>query len=402
MNDAVIREPFVRDRLTWLGYLLIAHSCYTLAALGPAMPFLRAELAVSYTVSAFHFSAWALGGLVAGVIGDKVMRSLGRSLALWGCGAGVSLGILLLIASSHPILTIVAAWISGTSASIMVQAITSVVADRFGAQRTTAIFEGNIIASVSASIAPLVVGFAVRAGSGWRVALCLPVVLFAVLLFSNRRTPIPPLRSGGSRHCGSLPLVYWGYWLVVLLSVAAEWSIIFWSAEFLEHADQLSKADASQVVTAFLAAMFIGRMVGCRLSRSYALEQILPISSIIALAGFLLCWLSHSLFLSIPGLFLAGLGISNFYPLTLSAAIGSAADNSATATARMSISTGLAVLCAPLLLGFIADHTTLFQAYGFIAVYLSVSTVTVVLTTQYAIKSRAEVQTAAEVPSPSS
>ena len=66
------KSPFTRDRFTWLAYLLLAFYTFLEAALGPLMPFLRAELALNYTCGGLHFSAFALGGppwLVIGSIG---------------------------------------------------------------------------------------------------------------------------------------------------------------------------------------------------------------------------------------------------------------------------------------------------------------------------------------------
>jgi hypothetical protein len=39
--------PFVRDRFTWLAYLMLAYFSYLQAAPGPLMPFLRDELHLS-------------------------------------------------------------------------------------------------------------------------------------------------------------------------------------------------------------------------------------------------------------------------------------------------------------------------------------------------------------------
>lgn len=62
---------FQRDRFTWLGYLALAFYAYLQAAIGPIMPFLREALQLNYTVAALHFSTFALGMMLAGVLGDR-------------------------------------------------------------------------------------------------------------------------------------------------------------------------------------------------------------------------------------------------------------------------------------------------------------------------------------------
>jgi hypothetical protein len=43
-------QPFVRNRLTWLAYAMLAYIGFTQSMLGPLMPFLRAELSLNYTL----------------------------------------------------------------------------------------------------------------------------------------------------------------------------------------------------------------------------------------------------------------------------------------------------------------------------------------------------------------
>ncbi|MCA9880800.1 MAG: hypothetical protein KC442_23545, partial [Thermomicrobiales bacterium] len=75
---------FVRDQRTWAAYLLLGVLAYMETVLGPVMPFLREELGISYAVASLHFSAIAVGAIIAGLLGDRVVRRVGRGGALWG------------------------------------------------------------------------------------------------------------------------------------------------------------------------------------------------------------------------------------------------------------------------------------------------------------------------------
>lgn len=397
-----MNQPFVRDRLTWLGYLLVANYAYTMAALGPLMPFLRSELQLSFTIAACHFSAWALGSLLAGTFGDRVVLSLGRSRTIYVTGTLYLVGVTIIIASHAAPFTIFGALVCGFNISTLGQTIMAMMADRFGAQRAIAITEMNISASICAALAPFAVSLCAKSGMGWRTALIFPIVAFIVLVLVGRgelRGLPPPLRKTGGN--ARLPLAYWAYWIVIHLMVACEWSLIFWSAEFVEQMCKFARADAVQCVGIFLSAMLTGRIVGSRLVRRFKSSVMLPVASVVAIAGFGVFWLARAPLANLAGLFVAGLGIANFYPLTVASALGVVPEQSAAASARFSIASGSAILLAPLLLGIVADHHGIFAAYGIVAMLLVVAAAMVLLANWFAhmhAQQQAEVAATVEPP----
>jgi fucose permease len=87
---------FTRDRLTWMAYLLLAYFAYLVSILGPILPFLREQLRLTYAGVSLHLSALAAGEIAAGLLGDWVVRVLGRWAALWTGAVGMAVGALLL------------------------------------------------------------------------------------------------------------------------------------------------------------------------------------------------------------------------------------------------------------------------------------------------------------------
>jgi fucose permease len=366
-------HTFVRDRLTWLCYSLMAYYTYVLGSLGPLMVYLRPELNLNYSVAALHFSFLSLGSIIAGSSGDKIMNRLGKPTTIWLCGTCISIGVLILIFARLPQFTIFGALLCGCNGSVMGQTINALMSDRFGERRTIAILEANIGTSISCAMAPVVIGSFVKAGFGWRPALTLSIGAFILLILTlGKYLVVPPKAEHHATDKTHLPAAYWAYWGVIFVSVACEWSIVFWSSDFLEKIAHLVKADASMSVGAFLFAMLIGRVAGSRLAHVIPATRLLPVASLIAIAGFLTFWLAPQSAYNIIGLFIAGLGISNFYPLTLSQAISTVPGHASTAIARCSIGTGLACLVTPLLLGMVADHAGIFVGYGIVAVLLIV------------------------------
>jgi predicted MFS family arabinose efflux permease len=385
---------FERDRFTWLAYLMLAYFAYLQTTLGPLMPFLRSELHLSYTVSGLHLSAFAFGMVLAGIIGDYLVHFWGRKRVFWGGGAGMAAGAILFILGHHAVLTIAGALIMGLPGTLVMIMVQATLSDRHGDRRAIALTESNVAASVFSGLAPVLVGSLQRAGAGWRSALLLGVIGWGALLLTFWREPIPknvvespPAARAPRPISQKLPAIYWAYWLVVFLGVSVEWCVIFWGADFLETNVGLPKVDASTLMSVFFVAMVIGRITGSRLSRSVSIRTLHPIAVAIALVGFFPFWLAPAAPINIAGLFLAGLGIANLFPLTLSAASSSVLPHQAdAASSRITLSAGMAILITPQILGSLADQIGIKNAYSVAAVFLVVAAAAILLASRLALR----------------
>ena len=367
---------FVRDRFTWLAYFMLAYYAYMQATQGQSMLFLSEELDLNYTVRSFHLSAFALGMVLAGLTGDRVAQRFGRQATFWGGGLGMAIGAVLLILGQQPIVTIATCFVMGFLGSYMLVMVNATLSDKHGSQRAIALTEANILASISAGLAPLFVGGFQSLGVGWRLALIVGVVSWALMFLYFRRSTFPQAeRSATSSDRDStstaLPLVFWVYVLLILLNVAIEWSVIFWGAEFLETAIGFSGDTATALMTAFFVAMVIGRTVGSGLARKYHSAKLLLCAIGIVIVGFPLFWLPRFAPLNIAGLFIAGLGIANLFPLTLATATNVAPLHANKASARVSMASGMAILIAPQVLGTVGDQIGIERAYGIVAIIMT-------------------------------
>jgi fucose permease len=365
-----ISATFVRDRFTWMAYFLLAYFAFTQAALGPLMPFLRTELRLNYTIAGLHLSAFALGMIGAGLTADRLAQRWSRRAIFWGGGFGMALGALGLTLSGQPVLTVASIFSMGFLGTLMLILIQTTLSDRHGQHRVIALTESNVGASISASLAPVVVGSFEGIGLDWRGALFLAVLAFVVLALCFRHVSLPRSRQAISRSQDStqtLPLVFWAYWFVICLGVSIEWCLIFWGADFLEKVIGLSRVNAATMMSVFFGAMVLGRFAGSRLSRVVPSASLLLLAIGITLVGFPLFWLARLAPLNLAGLFIAGLGVANMFPLTLSVALNAVPEQADVASARLSLGGGLAILLAPLVLGWTADQLNIQNAYGIVA-----------------------------------
>jgi MFS family permease len=124
--------------------------------------------------------------------------------------------------------------------------------------------------------------------------------------------------------------------------VAVEWSIVFWGADFLEKNGDLSRTDAATIMSVYFLATVIGRVGGSRLTHRIVVNRLLLLSLAIAFAGFASFWLVPTLWWTLAGLFVAGLGVANLFPLTLSIASSAVEPHqSDRASGRISLGAGL-------------------------------------------------------------
>jgi fucose permease len=366
-------QTFHRDRPTWLLYLLLAFYGYFLNILGPITPFLKDELALSYTVSSLHFTAFAVGILLVGVGGHILIQRIGRWRALWLGAFGMSVSAVILIAGRSAVLTIGASFSMGLVGSLILVMVPSLLSDWHGELRAVALSEANVIASLVATAAPLMVGWCAHLPGGWRLAL--GIAAFAPFLmrlgFGHPAPPQPaPPQTDSPSTRQPLPPLFWVYWVTLVLAVSVEFCMIFWSADYMENSLGMLKVNAAQAVSVFLAAMIVGRLAASRLVQFFSVHRVVIAYILVAGTGFALFWTAGSAILGLVGLFLTGLGVAGLYPLLLSLAIGVAHNDTVRAGARATLASGTAILALPLVLGRLADLVGIRSAYGVVGILL--------------------------------
>jgi fucose permease len=365
-------NPFKRDQFTWLAYFMLAYFAYLqTATIGPLASFLRDELKLNYAEGALHGSAYAAGMILAGILGSTITRRWGRSATFWGGGAGMAAGALCLILGQSTLVTIPSTFVMGLLGTLLLSAINASLSDKHGPQRAIALTEANIAASISSTLAPLLLGGLAGIGLGWRAAILVAVLVWIVGTALTYRISIPANEtvSQTTQHkAGKLPTAFWIFWSLGALGGALEAGIGFWGATLLNKTAGMPLETASGLVSVMFAAMVVGRIVGSRLTRRYNTSKLLLSTIIIVVVGFPIFWLATVPLLNVVGLFIVGLGIANLFPLALSASTSAAAAQSDTATAYISLGAGVSILVVPQVIGLIADQVGIHTAFAFIGV----------------------------------
>jgi fucose permease len=351
-------------------YALVGYFAFMETVLGPIMPFLRTELDLDYTTASLHFSAFAFGAVLLGLFGDKLSGRWGRLASLWGGAFAMTAGAVFLISVPSPWGTVPAAFAMGLCGALVLVTSQALLSDRHGEYGAVAVTESNVTASACSIAAPLLVGASAALGLGWRAALAVPaaalVLLAAVFLFRPPDLPQGATKEGERAGGSGLSARYWALWALVALGVASEWCVAYWGADFLADGTGLNRPAAATSLTAFFAAMLLGRIASSRLARTLPPTVLLAATLGLALVGFPLFWFSPGSILTLAGLSITGLGIGGVYPLGVSAAIASVPENSDAPAARLAIGGGGAILVAPLVLGALADRIGIATAFGIV------------------------------------
>lgn len=358
--------PFLRTRTTWLGYALLTYHTMLQALVSAIVPFLRVELDLNYSRAGLYMSANALGMALAGLSGAWLAERLGRRAALWGAAAGSVAGLLTLILGHLAWVTLAGAFVCGLCGSLCMVMVQAILSDAHGAQRAVALSEANIAASMGSFVAPLLASSAVGLGLGWRAAPGLAVALVALAALAFWRAPVPVV-SGGSAPGAKrapLPLAFWLMLCVLFFSVAVEWAVIFWSADFLEKIGGFAKAVSVMLLAVYFIAAVLGRFAASRLLRRFPALPLLFTAMAISALGIGLVWLAPWQPLRLLGLFVAGLGIGNLFPLGMIQTLSIDPQAANQASALTTLAVGLAIFAAPLVIGLVADQVGIRGAYG--------------------------------------
>jgi predicted MFS family arabinose efflux permease len=366
---------FRRDRLTWIAYGMLGWYAYLQASPGLVVPHLRDELHLSYGAGGLHVAAFAAGSLVAGFASGALERAIGRKTLFWASIAGMTAGAALLIAGRTEALTLVSMLIMGIAGGLLLVTIQALLADHHGPNRTIALTESNVAASVAYVVLIGSLALASAVHVGWRAAIVAILIVAPLAYAAGRREPIeaPPRSTRPAQDRATLPAAFWLAAGMMFCTTAAEWCITGWGASFVKHAAHTSTDTGVAIMGAYFAGVLIGRTGGSALARRFPAHRLLIAALIVTAAGFAVMWPATSELAAAAGLLTLGLGLGNLFPLGLSVTVGLAPGHAQLASSRAVLVTSLAVLIAPLTVGALADATSITAALGVIPVMLALA-----------------------------
>ena len=159
----------------------------------------------------------------------------------------------------------------GISGGLVLVTVQALLADHHGANRTIALTEANVAASVAYVVLIGSLGLASALHVGWRAAIVSILILAPIAYAVGRREPIeapartPPARARPRDAAARLLVAA----AMMFCTTAAEWCINGWGASFVKHAVQTDTDTAVTVMGAYFAGVLIGRTGGSALARRF-------------------------------------------------------------------------------------------------------------------------------------
>jgi MFS family permease len=308
-----------------------------------------------------------------GVGAVAAMAFSGRMIARFGAGPIIRLSLVVFVASyivlsTAPTLALFAAAVLlfGAAGGLMDVAINAYASDVEVHMdwRVMASFHG--MWSVGGLVGAAATAYLLGVSSDLTHALALSAVV--VVLFLTCQHNLIALRHHVHEK-SSQRLVISRLTLIIALLAAlafsAEGAVRDWSALFLAGDLEASNNREGWGYAAFCAAMAACRLSGDWMRVRFGERNVVVISSIVALIGFVLSVGFNDFTLAVAGFALVGLGLSNIVPILISAAGRNAAPGPSIAFV---VSFGYAgFLASPPILGFIAEHTSLGAMFAVVA-----------------------------------
>jgi len=372
-DGKLVRTPFI-----WALYLVLGLFSFMLTMIGPMVPYLRDEFGMDYTLAGLHQSAFALGMVSMGLTGGIVVRKLGITASIWGGMFDMLAGLLVMVLASGPAMTLGGVFLMSLGGAVTVAAIQTSYANGPQNHRGRMIMESNVSSSIMSMLAPVVLLAGAKTGIGWR--LVFPVMLVSVAAVAafgvpatrkHQKTRDEKADIGG----GHLSAGFRRMWVLLFFGVSVEWSIGFWCMSYLLDISGASRELATAGTILLGVSAIIGRFISSHLGTRYTERQRLVVVMVLVLTGFPLYWFRPGIAATFLGLFLAGAGTANFYPLVVAMAMQRATGNAARAASLIPASSGSAIMLAPLLLGRFADAVDIHTALLYIPIGLAIMAV---------------------------
>lgn len=164
--------------------------------------------------------------------------------------------------------------------------------------------------------------------------------------------------------------------MICFIAFVAEGVILDWSALFMREVRNIPPEYAGYSFSLFYITMGIFRFLGDKTAEKFSIKTILFFSSILSILGlYIMLYVPYNA-ASFIGFTLAGAGLANMVPVTISAA-GKYKGNMPLSIAVSAVATVgyFGTLIGPSVMGFVSEHTSLTTAFSLIGAFIFIITI---------------------------
>jgi MFS family permease len=313
----VSASPYRRDAVTWGAFGALFGFGFLNAVLGPTLPFLRAELGLTYLTGSLHQVAFAAGGGTAGLVAASGLSPLSRRTTIVAGLAGAGLAGLGIGFGPHVAVTLAAAYVVSACATAALISLWAVLADVHAGHRAVAMTEGEIAVSLAGVATPLVLGVLAATALGWRsafvagaaVALAAASAAWAVGMPGPSVPPDAPAEPPTPGR-GLPPTL-----VTIFAVVALEFVLSFWLASYLDDEVGFTAGRAASTVAVLYAAHLAGRVATSRLAHRWQPGRLILVALLVVVLGTPALLSAEVPWLVVVGIAVTGAGTGATFPL---------------------------------------------------------------------------------------
>jgi len=352
-----------------LAFTRLSLAGYLLYGFGYIVPLLRRDLGLSESIAGLHASAIALGIILSGVVGERLVRRLGADTIARAAVLGIGAASLVVAVAPHPAVTLGAAMAFGFCAGAVLSWVNQRLSALGGHAAGVALARANLSALVASLIAPLAIAALDDLGVGGRLGLLVPLPLIALVELVNwRRTidaePPPDARAAMDPSLHRLPGAYWRAWVVLVLVVSIEFAVVFWASSLIVIRTGVGTSEATAAAAAFILGMVLARAaVATGLGRRVSRTGLMTFALALVVVGIAGAWQATTVAFAAGSLLVAGLGVGPLYPIGVAFSLSLVRSAPDAAAARTTLASGVAILSAPFVLAVVAERVGLVNAW---------------------------------------
>ncbi|WP_158550039.1 MFS transporter [Runella aurantiaca] len=199
------------------------------------------------------------------------------------------------------------------------------------------------------------------------------LVLAVACVFFLIPDTVKPSNEGVAFRLPDRSMLFMG--LIAFCAMLGEGAMADWSTNYLKNVLQTNAVMAPLGLSAFSAAMTIGRFGGDKIRTIFGDKRLILANSALAMLGLVVALMIPSVWVAIGGLFLVGLGLSTVIPIIYSNAGHNTSLPNGVGLAMVSTLGYFGFLFGPPVIGFLADSQGLRAALVFVVLLFGVMVV---------------------------
>jgi fucose permease len=289
------------------------------------MPTIISGLGLTMAAAGLLYPARAIGSLIGASVGGLFCDRAGGKTLLTGSAGLLMIGLAGAAGAPHWSQFLVAFFLAGIAQGALTTGINAVTAEASGQQGARALNQLHGVYSVGAALSPVVVGWFINSGAGWRSVLWYLAAIWLTFTCVSWLTKYPCEVSGTAKKATSLGLLFRHPVLLFAGAVAfsyngVAWSLIGWINTYMQRDAGLPAFLSAGMITVFYTALAGGRFACASLAARYGNDKILLVCALGSALSYPLVLIQHWPLVAVLGTLGSGLFLSGLYPTALACA----------------------------------------------------------------------------------